>query len=86
MKRPIKTTLIGLIAFGVFICLSFLGLSQTSSTEKRIILTISKESIETVLAKMSQKTGVNFSYNSDIIPLDSIVSFSANNISLSNLG
>ena len=50
---------------------------QERLLDKKITLQVSKEKVETVLSHIESLSGVSFSYNSDIIPEDSLVSFSS---------
>lgn len=54
-----------------------------SIIQRKISVVSTNQSIEKVLAKISQTGNVCLSYNSDIIPLDSVVSVSFKNISIS---
>jgi len=49
---------------------------QERLLDKKITLQVSNEKVETVLNHIERISGVSFSYNSDIIPEDSLVSFS----------
>jgi len=60
-----------LLVFGTIV--SF-GYSQTNSLRKKISISVKNERIETVLYRISKAADFNFSYNSDIVPLDSVVS------------
>jgi hypothetical protein len=53
--------------------------SQTNPLEKKISLTVNNESVESTLIKMEKLGGYSFSYNSDIVPVDSLVSVNAVN-------
>jgi len=85
MKKAIKNSIIKIAAFLILFVTFQSAFSQISPIDKRISLSVSKESIETVITKISQKAMVNFSYNSDIIPLDSLVSFTVINTSISKV-
>ena len=85
MEKVIKTFLICLVIFFVLTILSEKGFAQTNPLEKRMSISVSNESVEKVLSKISQAIGVNFSFNSSIISLDSLVSFSVKNKPISKV-
>jgi len=48
--------------------------AQVNPLQRKITLVVSNESLEKTLQKISEQGKFNFSYNSDIIPLDSVIS------------
>jgi hypothetical protein len=55
------------------------GIAQTNHLEKRITLDLNEVELRNALPKIGESGGFQFSYNSEILPGDSIVSISANN-------
>ncbi len=62
----------------VLLAIYQIGWSQNNPLSKKISITITNQPVEKALQIISKAGNINFSYNSDIIPLDSIVSFSFN--------
>ena len=60
-------------------CLAY---GQNRLLDKKITIQVAGEKIEKVLNRIEKLSGVSFSYNSDIIPGDSLVSFSCVNKSI----
>lgn len=58
----------------IFLSIPFAGVGQIYPLDKKVTLNIQNQPVEKVLAAMSSSAGVNFSYNSDIVPLDSVIS------------
>ncbi|MEI7595323.1 MAG: STN and carboxypeptidase regulatory-like domain-containing protein [Bacteroidota bacterium] len=73
------------IRFFVFsIILIIAGNSYSQNAlQKKVSFALTNQPVEKVLAKMAQSGGISFSYNSDLIPLDSIVSINFKNSSIS---
>lgn len=54
--------------------------AQENPLQKRISITIVKQSIEKTLQNIEKSAQIHFSYNPDIIPLDSIISIQVQNL------
>jgi hypothetical protein len=80
MEKAIRNIVIYSATFLVLSFASLKGYSQTNFLEKVISISVSNETVEKVLSKISKKVEANFSYNSDLIPLDSVVSMNVNNV------
>ncbi len=63
----------------------FLSFSQSNLLEKRISISAKNQKLETVLQLISQKTNFQLSYNSDIIPYDSLITISYQNKSAAKI-
>ena len=85
MKKAIKNIVVRFSLFLFFLCYSLCGFSQANPIEKRMSLSVSNEPIGRILVTITQKTAVRFSYNSDIIPLDSLVSLNCTNVPISTI-
>jgi hypothetical protein len=85
MKKAINNIVVRFIPFLFLLCFSLSGFSQANPIDKRMSLSVSNEPMEKVLATISQITSVRFSYNSDIIPLDSLVSLNCTNVPVSTI-
>ncbi len=68
--------------FTIFLWFPFTTFGQGRLLDKKITVQVAGEKIEQVLTHIEQLSGVSFSYNSDIIPGDSLVSFSCVNKSI----
>ncbi len=68
----------------LLVVLSFLctASSAQSLLTKNIFLKLDNQKLENVLKLLEEKGGFKFSYNSNIIPLDSIVNLNAENVSI----
>lgn len=80
-KQIIKYVLT-IFLFSSSILFSF---SQSNLLEKRISISAKNQKIETVLQSISQKTNFQLSYNSDIIPVDSLITISYQNKTASKI-
>jgi hypothetical protein len=68
--------------FTILLWFPFTTFGQGRLLDKKITIQVAGEKIEQVLTHIEQLSGVSFSYNSDIIPGDSLVSFSCVNKSI----
>lgn len=68
--------------FTILLWFPFTTFGQGRLLDKKITIQVAAEKIEKVLLQIEKLCGVNFSYNSDIIPGDSLVTFSCENKSL----
>ncbi len=79
MEMVVKHSLIYLI---LVLLLLYNGISdlyaQSNPLQKKITLSVKNESVENTLFKMADLGSYSFSYNSDIVPLDSLVTFNVN--------
>jgi hypothetical protein len=71
-----------LLFFTIILWLPCLAYGQNRLLDKKITIQVAGEKIEKVLNRIEKLSGVSFSYNSDIIPGDSLVSFSCVNKSI----
>lgn len=71
-----KNKLVKLLFCLLFISMNWMGFAQTNPLTKRISIHATKQPIEKVLMSISTIGKIQFSYNPDIIPLDSIVTVS----------
>jgi len=74
IKKPITLLLLQL-----FCAFNFVLLAPRNPLETRINIAITHQSVEKALAIISASGDINFSYNSDQIPLDSIVNLNFEN-------
>ena len=61
------------------------GFSQPSLLKKEVSVSFENTSTEKILIYLSNEVGFNFSYNSDIINVDTLVSFHGQNVSLDDV-
>jgi hypothetical protein len=70
------------IFFSTILLIHNLAYGQGRLLDKKITLQVSGEEVKMLLNRIEKLYEVNFSYNSDIIPSDSVVTFTAENKSL----
>lgn len=68
--------------FSTILWFPYRSFGQDRLLDKKISLQVSGEKVEMVLSRIERQYGVHFSYNSDIVPGDSAVSFFSENKSL----
>ncbi len=79
--KPVKYFLI--LAW-IFIMYSS-GFSQSSLLKKQVTVSFDNTSIEKILISLSNEAGFNFSYNSDIINVDTLVSFHGEKVTVESV-
>ena len=80
MEKPVN--LFKHIICFCFFSLPYLLLAQENPLERKVSITIEDQKLETALVLIGNKIDVAFSYNSEIIPGDSIISIQFKNSSL----
>ena len=73
--RTLKITVLFLF---IFCCL----VRAQSNLSRNISLNIERQKLSTVLAMIEEKGGFRFSYNSNILPVDSLISMHENNLNI----
>lgn len=73
--RTLKITVLFLL---IFCCL----VRAQSNLSRNISLNIERQKLSTVLAMIEEKGGFRFSYNSNILPVDSLISIHENNLNI----
>lgn len=85
MKKVIRNIIFYGIIFLTLIFLSKTTYSQSNPLNNKISISVSNTSLKNALNIISKKTGICFSFNSDILSLDSTVSLSLTNKTISKV-
>jgi len=73
--RTLRITVIFLLFFSSLI-------KAQSNLSRNISLNIEQQKLSSVLAMIEEKGGFRFSYNSNILPVDSLISIRENNLNI----
>lgn len=80
MEKVVSHAFLKLSIFALSFCFGICGvIAQSNPLQKKISLSVKNESIENTLLKMGEQGNYIFSYNSDLIPVDSIVTINVVN-------
>lgn len=85
MEKIIRNLIICFISFSIHLFVLKTSYAQKNPLDKRISVSTTNKSIENTLNYISANNGVVFSYNSDIIPLNSTVSINLRNKTISKI-